>query len=244
MSNPIVYTDTDFTTSGGLVDPEQLREEFAAASFPSTPATFISIHTAGIGATLLVEIFFDVIPNATDESTSDALIAAHTATGPTQNIVSNPLFVGTSAEILTITSPADGLTAFNTDDKFEYQYDSSRSKWLSVDTTVFQYGSNGSVENVNIRFNQMVNSVSGPLMPRNGTVVSVTGFQDGGNATKAFEIHEDGVDIFSYALIASTLIDNNVNADFSSGTTLNVFISSAGGAVTDPTACVTVRWRL
>jgi len=86
MPNPLTYTDTDFTTSGGLVDPEQLREEFVAASFPSTPALFVAIDTSGIGATLLVKVHFDTVPDATDEATSDALIAAHTATGPTPPI--------------------------------------------------------------------------------------------------------------------------------------------------------------
>lgn len=104
MSNPLLYTDADFTTSGGLVDPEQLREEFAAASFPSTPAIFSHIDTSGIGATLLVKINFDVVPNATDESTSDAIIAAHTATGPTPPIVLTggkiPVFDGSLKQLI------------------------------------------------------------------------------------------------------------------------------------------------
>lgn len=83
MSNPLLYVDTDFTTSGGSVDPEQLRQEFSAASFPSTPVSFVAIDTAGVGATLLVKVHFDTDPDAADEVNSDSLIATHTATGAT-----------------------------------------------------------------------------------------------------------------------------------------------------------------
>jgi len=81
VSNPLLYINTDFTTSGGNVDPEQLRQEFAAASFASTPVSFEAIDTKGNGVTLAVKIHFDTDPDATDESTADGLISAHTAAG-------------------------------------------------------------------------------------------------------------------------------------------------------------------
>lgn len=82
MANPLVYGDTDFTTSSGVVDAEQLRQEFAAATFSSTPVVFSHIDTTGVGVTLQVSVWFDTDPDGTDTAVADALIAAHDATGP------------------------------------------------------------------------------------------------------------------------------------------------------------------
>lgn len=83
MPNPLQYVAADFTTSAGVVDPEQLRQEFDAASFPSTPVTFSHIDQVGSAGTLLVSVWFSGVPDATDEASADAIVAAHDATGPT-----------------------------------------------------------------------------------------------------------------------------------------------------------------
>lgn len=150
----------------------------------------------------------------------------------------------TNAEILTTLSPDDGLTFYSTDDKFNYQFDTSRSKWLSSNDTTYQFGSNGTTDNNELRFNQTQNSISGVLLPRNGTVISVTGTQNGGNTTKGFEVRSEGVNIFSYTLVASEFISNVVNADFLAGDMMHVFAIAAGGATNNPTATVTIKWRL
>jgi len=106
VSNPLLYLDTNFTTSGGSVDPEQLRQEFAAASFPSTPALFVAIDTSGVGATLLVKVHFDTVPDGTDEATSDGLIAAHTATGPTEVIAHESISFDANDAIYPSSNPA------------------------------------------------------------------------------------------------------------------------------------------
>lgn len=88
MPNPLLYTDADFTTSGGVVDPDQLRQELADADFSSTPVTFEKVDTGGSGASLSVAVHFDTVPNATDEAACDSVIAAHDATGATPEIPS------------------------------------------------------------------------------------------------------------------------------------------------------------
>ncbi len=80
MPNPLTYGSADFTTSGGSVDPEQLRREYLATSFPSTPVNFVRLNTRELPA-LAVEVWFDGVPDATDEATSDGVISAHTAAG-------------------------------------------------------------------------------------------------------------------------------------------------------------------
>jgi len=150
----------------------------------------------------------------------------------------------TNAQILLIASPFDGLKAYSLDDHFEYQYDASRAKWLSVDTTTYQFGSNGSTDNTELNFNSTQNSTSGVLIPRDGTVISVTGMQNSGNTTKGFEVRANGISIFSYVLVASEFVSNAVNADFSASDMMHVFSIATGSAANNPTATVTVRWRL
>ncbi|NRA02897.1 MAG: hypothetical protein HRU00_09880 [Myxococcales bacterium] len=77
------YDETDFASApGGIPDLEQLRQEYEAADFSSTPVTFNRIASQKTGATIAVQVHFSGVPNATDEATSDAIISAHDALGP------------------------------------------------------------------------------------------------------------------------------------------------------------------
>lgn len=81
MPNPLQYVAADFVSApGGNPDAEQLRQEFAAATFASTPVVFS--HLDKIGSPFVVSVYFDTVPDATDETAADAIVAAHTATGP------------------------------------------------------------------------------------------------------------------------------------------------------------------
>jgi len=86
MPNPLVYVAADFTTSSGAVDPAQLQEEFMAADFNSTPLTFNGIDILDLTGTFTVNVNFNIVPDVTDEAEADAIVAAHTATGPTTGI--------------------------------------------------------------------------------------------------------------------------------------------------------------
>ncbi len=89
MSNPLSYTQDDFVgaTPINTVDMEQLLEELLAASpFASTPAAVVNVASRDLGSgDFAVDVHFDTLPDATDETAVDALIAAHTASGPTEN---------------------------------------------------------------------------------------------------------------------------------------------------------------
>lgn len=84
MPNPLTYTQADFVGSTPIntVNPEELNQELIAASpFTSTPAAYVRMTVDGDPiATFTVEVFFDVVPDATDEAAVDAIIAAHPAT--------------------------------------------------------------------------------------------------------------------------------------------------------------------
>jgi len=85
MANPMVYTQADFTgsTPANSVDPEQLRQELAVASpLASTPVTLDHLRKRDDGdGNFTVEVHLSAEPNATDQATLNALIAAHTASG-------------------------------------------------------------------------------------------------------------------------------------------------------------------
>lgn len=88
MTNPISYTQADLVgaTPINTVDMEQLREELQAATFASTPVAFVNVASRATGgANFAIDVHFDTVPNATDEAAVDAIIAAHTAAGPTEN---------------------------------------------------------------------------------------------------------------------------------------------------------------
>lgn len=85
MANPLLYDQSDFVGSTPInsIAPEQLNQEFALASFPNTPVTYSHIDVQRAGANFNVQIYFSDDPDATDEATADALVAAHTAAGST-----------------------------------------------------------------------------------------------------------------------------------------------------------------
>lgn len=80
MPNPLQYVAADFVAApGGIPNAEQLRQEFAATTFASTPVVFS--HLDKIGNPFVVSVYFDIVPDATDEAAADAIVAAHTASG-------------------------------------------------------------------------------------------------------------------------------------------------------------------
>jgi len=83
MPNPLIYTNTDFTTAPpvNLEDADRLRQEFEAANFSSTPVTFQNINISDLGGANNTTVTFSGVPNVTDEATADNVIATHAAPG-------------------------------------------------------------------------------------------------------------------------------------------------------------------
>lgn len=94
MPNPLIYSESDFTTSGGTVDAEQLRQEFASATFSSTPVVFSHVDGTDVdAASFTITVTFDTVPDGIDETAVDAIIAAHDATGPTPEVVAQKAII-------------------------------------------------------------------------------------------------------------------------------------------------------
>ncbi|OIQ27736.1 MAG: hypothetical protein BM564_11705 [Bacteroidetes bacterium MedPE-SWsnd-G2] len=130
-----------------------------------------------------------------------------------------------------------------------YMYDASRSKWLSMATMPLQFGRNGATTAQNIHFGgNMVSALSGPLMPKDGTIIGITINSANGNATKEFEIRVRN-DNSTLSTESVNLVDNVYNSishniDFSSGDYITVRARDNGnGDVIDPAIVVWVKWR-
>lgn len=130
-----------------------------------------------------------------------------------------------------------------------FMFDITRSKWLSITTMPLQFGRNGDANAQNINFGgNMVSGTSGPLMPKDGTIVGITINSAGGNATKEFQIRVRK-DNSTSATESVNLEDNeynnmSVNVDFEAGEFITVRARDNGnGAVEDPAIVVWVKWK-
>jgi hypothetical protein len=143
-------------------------------------------------------------------------------------------------------APLDGDIYYNTTLRMQMQYDGSRSKWLSVDSTKFDFGRSNSIP-AGVYFRgvdrQVMSATEGWIAEQDGTVVSI-GYtrQDFDAAT--FDIVESGASIATFASSASSDRDITINADFSADSILAV--RSAPGSANTMTRVigwVRVKWR-
>lgn len=129
-----------------------------------------------------------------------------------------------------------------------YNYDGTRSKWLSVDQheISFQtrigdgnYLSTGNQGDIN----------SGYTALRNGTILGVTAVGGSGNSTKSFSIRKAGstADIVTFSLNGANPTihtDDTLDLDFSSGDVLQVYCSADGAPIKSPRISLTIAWRV
>jgi hypothetical protein len=131
-------------------------------------------------------------------------------------------------------------------------YDSSRGKWLSTNGVLLNFGLESSVDN---RFLEYAGDVllSGPRMPKDGTIVYVTINSSGGEANKKYELFlnnsgvpnndanpsVDGILQASGASFTTT----TYNLDFNAGDYIRVYASAEGNAVLNPVVLLWVKWR-
>jgi len=143
------------------------------------------------------------------------------------------------------TTPNDGDFYYNTTLKMMMQYDSSRSKWLSVETVVLQSGRstttgagayyrgvNGLVLSATLGYEAMFD----------GTIVSIA-YARGNSDAATFEVTEDGTARTTLASSALTGSSTTKNDNFSAGGVL-AFRNQTGGATTSAVQIwIRIKWR-
>lgn len=144
-----------------------------------------------------------------------------------------------------IVGPNDGDTYYNTQLKMNMAYDSSRSKWLSVESQTFLFGRDGAtVAGQYYRGidGRILSNTIGWRMPWYGTVTALS-YTRSNNAACVFEVVADGVTIGTLASVAVEGDTTALNADVDPGEILSARNQLAGGLTRDVSAWMKVRWR-
>ena len=129
-----------------------------------------------------------------------------------------------------------------------YLYDASRTKWLSVASSTFNFGKEGNLNNTDLEYSGDIDN-SGPSMAQNGTIVYITINSSGGSVTKGFTLSRYNTANFlisthSFSLHSGELIVNNANIDFSKGDYFIVSVDNDGtGVVSDASMVIWTKWR-
>ena len=148
-----------------------------------------------------------------------------------------------SATNPTSPAPADGDRYYNTTLHTEYRYDGLRSKWLSIETSVINFGGIGLVP-----AGSYFNGIGGPMGStaghpafHNGTLVEFAATRSNSDAI-SFEVTADGVAI---AEITSNAILTRVqlNASFNIGSVLAVRNKLGGSSPSDVNGWIKIKWR-
>jgi hypothetical protein len=207
-------------------------------------AVSIYSNQNGTQAQSLVQIFadnalFDEKTVAVRNDGTNTALEIDTNTGP-----------GTGAPMRLVpsatptTNLAGGQMFFDSTTNLLYYYDSSRTKWLSVEGYSLEFGTNGNSDGAPLGFGGAVTNTSvGARMPYDGTILYVTAMQNGGLATKQFDVQINGATSFSFSLVASVYSETNRNQNFAANDRLTCATNVAGAAAADPTCILFVKWR-
>jgi hypothetical protein len=142
-------------------------------------------------------------------------------------------------------TPAQGDRYYNTVLQMEMQYDSIRSKWLSVDSSVLLFGRNGNTtagtyyQGIG---NLALSATRGYPAFYNGTIVDL-GYTRADNDATTFEFVANGGLVYGLASAATNGISTNADGDFTQGQILALRNVAGGNTTTNVQAWVRIKWR-
>lgn len=159
------------------------------------------------------------------------------------SVLDNLLPKGTAFPILPV--PDDGDMYYRTDLSMTFQYDGSRSKWLSITQMFLDWGSSNA-DGTYLNIHGALATQTGYLMPRNGTIISVTAKTASGNLSKGLQIHRNHdslTPLKSFSLSSGSFNSISENINFNSGDYLQVYANSTGAAARDLVVMITIAWN-
>lgn len=142
------------------------------------------------------------------------------------------------------TTPEDADLFYRTDLSITYQYDGSRNKWLSTTQMTYDWGSNNA-DGKYLNIHGAAATMSGYLMPRNGTIIALTAKIASGNQTKSVEIrrnHDTSNPLKTFTLTSGSYSSVVENIDFQIGDYLQAFVVSSGAPARDVVVVATIAW--
>jgi hypothetical protein len=138
-----------------------------------------------------------------------------------------------------------GDTYYNSGLEMRMAYDGSRSKWLSVEADVLNFGRNGNTgpgSFYRASDGLAYSAVNGRHAEFNGTVISLSySREDTDSAT--FEVTADGTGIATLLSAVLNGRDTALDADFSQGAILGVKNQAGGNTTSRVHGWVRIKWR-
>jgi len=150
-----------------------------------------------------------------------------------------------SATDPTTPTPSDGDRYYNTALDMEMRYDNTRSKWLSVEASVMEFGRGGNTGGGSYYRgpgNRAYASDKGRTAEFDGTVVSVS-YTRNDTDSATFEVTANGTGIATLASSAGTGKDVTLNGDFTADQILGVKNQTGSNSTRHVLGWVRIRWR-
>jgi len=144
------------------------------------------------------------------------------------------------------TSPYDGQMWYDNSsgERTLYIYDASRSKWLSSSEWTLQWGhDNGDGELLRGSGVNTPGTGTGVLIPKDCTIVRISGRQRNGAATKQFDILVNGTSALNFDLTSDEYTNNTVDEDLDADDYIWIEVESAGGGAQDVAITLWFAWR-
>ena len=145
---------------------------------------------------------------------------------------------------LPTTGLLDGQLAIK--DGLLYIYDSTRTKWLSVHREILVFGRRRSVRNqyLNFAVGNLASNNSGYRIPRNATIVAMTGQLDAnGSCDMRVRRNDVPTNIATLSITsANGSVDTSTNIDINANDFLQSYLS-ASSSVQDPVFMIEIAWR-
>ena len=170
--------------------------------------------------------------------------------GVTSDITSSGAYNGvfhyeSSATDPTTPTPSDGDRYYNTSLGMEMRYDSTRSKWLSVEVGQFDFGRKGNTAAGS--YYKGLDSLAysdadGRVLEYGGTIVSIS-YTRSDIDSAVFQVTVDGNEEAFISSSASSGYDISLNSDFSQGSIMAARNKSGGNTTKDVAGTVRFKWR-
>jgi hypothetical protein len=170
------------------------------------------------------------------------------AAGQGVNVNGSRHFGARATDPAPVVAAIAGDSYYNTDLEMSMVYDATRGKWLSTDTSAFQWASTGDIAPNTYLFvgNVRVSANTGYVMPWNATVVAM-GLTRSDVDTVDLWLLEAGVWKATLTSKATMVYKIDLNANLSANSPISLFNSGAGGTnvtISNTFAWMQVRWRL
>jgi hypothetical protein len=162
-------------------------------------------------------------------------------------VIDGVAYYGTSAGLPTARTGGfnDGDQYFDTNLDMEMRYDAGRSKWLSVESMVLQWGRNGNTttsQYYRTTDGRVMSSTLGFTMADAGTIVAL-GYSRTDTDAATFDVVEGGTSRATVPSAATSGSDRTLNGDFSAGGILAVQNQAGGNATSNVIGWVKVKFR-